>query len=184
MRPVILALAMTLIASGAMAQAPAATERDLDRAFEALRAAPDEQGGRMAEAVIRQAWSRLATPAVALLLNRGIRNLRADQPGDALEDFDAAITLEPTLADAWHWRAQAHAATGDLRGAASDLRESLRLEPRHFPALMTLSHMQEEAGDAPGALRSFRAALDIHPHLPGGAARLRELIRQAEGQAM
>jgi tetratricopeptide (TPR) repeat protein len=138
----------------------------------------------MAEAVIRQAWSRQATPAVALLLNRGIRNLRAGQPGDALEDFDAAITLEPTLADAWHWRAQAHAAAGDRRGAAADLRWSLRLEPRYFPALLTLSRLQEEARDAPGALRSFRAALDIHPRLPGGAARLRELIRKAEGQAM
>ena len=175
---------MILIASGAMAQAPAATERELDRAFEALRTAPDEQGGRMAEAVIRQAWSRQATPAVALLLNRGIRNIRAGQPGDALEDFDAAITLEPTLADAWHWRAQAHAAAGDMRGAAADLREALRLEPRHFPALLTLSRLQEEAGDAAGALRSFRAALEIHPRMPGSEARLRELVRKAEGQAM
>ncbi|WP_206932520.1 tetratricopeptide repeat protein [Roseococcus thiosulfatophilus] len=106
-------------------QSPAAPEllqRELDRAFDALRTAPDEAGGRMAEAAVRQLWSRQATPAVALLLNRGIRTLRGGQPGDALEDFDAAILLEPSLADAWHWRAQAHAAVGDRQGAATDLR--------------------------------------------------------------
>ncbi len=165
-------------------QPPDLVQRELDRAFEALRTAPDAQGGRMAEAAVRQLWSRQATPAVALLLNRGIRTLRGGQPGDALEDFDAAILLEPGLADAWHWRAQAHAAAGDVRGAATDLREALRLEPRHFAALVSLSRLQEEARDAAGALRSFRAALEIHPHLPGGAARLRELTRAAEGEAM
>jgi len=193
--PVLLALmmgfftpAMAQFGGGARpVQSPAAPDllqRELDRAFEALRTAPDEAGARMAEAALRQLWSRQATPAVALLLNRGIRTLRGGQAADALEDFDAAILLEPSLADAWHWRAQAHAAVGDRQGAATDLRESLRLEPRHFPALVTLSQLQEEARDASGALRSFRAALEIHPRLPGGAARLRELVRAAEGEAM
>ncbi|WP_051212987.1 tetratricopeptide repeat protein [Rubritepida flocculans] len=181
-------LCLILLAGPAAAQAPsgpgAALARDLDRAFEALREAPDEQGARLAESVVRQLWARQATAAVALLLNRGIRNLRASNPADALEDFDAAIVLAPGLADAWHWRAQAHAAAGDAAAAAADLRECLRLEPRHFPALVTLSRLQEEAGDARGALRSFEAALAIHPRLPGGAERLRELIRAAEGEEM
>jgi Tfp pilus assembly protein PilF len=138
----------------------------------------------MAEGVIRQLWSRQATAAVALLLNRGIRNLRGNNAGDALDDFDAAIVLAPSLADAWHWRAQAHAASGDSAAAAADLRECLRLEPRHFPALVTLSRLQEEAGDARGALRSFEAALAIHPRMTGGAERLRELTRAAEGEEM
>ncbi|MCX8134978.1 MAG: hypothetical protein N3D18_13580 [Roseococcus sp.] len=183
-------LCLILLAAPAAAQAPApagpgaALARDLERAFEALREAPDEQGARLAESVVRQLWARQATAAVALLLNRGIRNLRANNPADALEDFDAAIVLAPGLADAWHWRAQAHAAAGDAAAAAADLRECLRLEPRHFPALLTLSRLQEEAGDARGALRSFEAALAIHPRLPGGAERLRELIRAAEGEEM
>jgi Tfp pilus assembly protein PilF len=167
------------------ARAPgAALQRDLDRAFEALREAPDDQGARMAEAVIRQLWSRQASAAVALLLNRGIRNLRGNNAADALEDFDAAIVLAPTLADAWHWRAQANAAAGETLAAAADLRECLRLEPRHFPALVTLARLQEEAGDARGALRSFETALALHPRLPGGAERLRELTREAEGEEM
>ncbi|WP_207538219.1 tetratricopeptide repeat protein [Sabulicella rubraurantiaca] len=175
---------LLLLAAPAPAQAPPPAARELDRAFEALRAAPDAEGGQMAEAVIRQIWARQASPAVQLLLNRGIRNLRASQTEEALEDFDAAIILSPNLADAWHWRAQAHARAGDNRAAAADLREALRLEPRHFAALLSLSRLQETAGDAAGALRSQEAALEIHPRLPGGAERLRELRRQAEGERM
>jgi Tfp pilus assembly protein PilF len=189
-QPVLALLALILLAGPAAAQgqpaAPgaAAVARELDRAFAALREAPDEQGARMAEGAIRQLWSRQATAAVALLLNRGIRNLRGNNPADALEDFDAAIVLAPGLADAWHWRAQAHAASGDSVAAAADLRECLRLEPRHFPALVTLARIQEEGGDARGALRSFEAALAIHPRMSGGAERLRELTRAADGEEM
>ncbi len=175
------ALLLTLcVAMPSHAQAP--PRPDLDRAFEALREAPDEAGGRMAEAVISQLWARQASPAVALLLNRGIRTLRGGSAEEALEDFDAAITLSPRLADAWHWRAQAHHRAGDRRAALADLRECLRLEPRHFAALLTLSRVQEEAGDGAAALRAMEAALAIHPRLPGGAERLRELVRKVEGE--
>ncbi|MFL1463657.1 tetratricopeptide repeat protein [Roseococcus sp. DSY-14] len=176
----LLLLALPAAAQPRPAEAPG---RDLDRAFAALRDAPDEAGGRMAESVIVQLWARQASPAVALLLNRGIRNLRGGQAGEALEDFDAALVLAPRLADAWHWRAQAHARTGDAPAALADLRECLRLEPRHFAALLTLSRVQEEAGDERGALRSLEAALAIHPRLAGGEARLRDLRRKVEGEA-
>jgi tetratricopeptide (TPR) repeat protein len=193
MRFTCFATILALLVGGAAAQTQQAPSpspqqsqaaRDLDRAFEALREAPDERGAHMAEMAIRQIWARQASAAVALLLNRGIRNLRANQPGDALEDFDAAITLAPLAADAWHWRAQANQLVGDRVAAAGDLRECLRLEPRHFAALVSLSRLQEEAGDARGALLSYEAALAIHPRLPGGAERLRELTRAAEGEEM
>jgi predicted TPR repeat methyltransferase len=72
---------------------------------------------------------------------------------------------------------------GDVAAAARDLQEALRLEPRHFGALITLSSLQEQAGDAQAALRSMEAVLALHPRLRGGEARLRELRRKAEGDA-
>lgn len=181
MRRALLALPLLLLTAQAPAPPGQPRNEELDRAFAALREAPDAQGAAMAEAAIRQIWARQATPAVALLLNRGVRNMRANQAGDALEDFDAALTLAPRFADAWHWRAQAYAASGDSGAAARDLAEALRLEPRHWPALQTLSRLQEERGDAAGALRSWETVLAIHPLVPGGAERLRELRRAAEG---
>ena len=57
----------------------------------------------------------------------------------------------------------------------------LRLEPRHWAALMSLAALQDEAGNAMGALRSLEAALAINPRMPGGADRLKEQRRKAEG---
>lgn len=162
---------------------PEARRAELDRAFEALKAAPDEGAARLVEHRIRQLWSQAASPAAALLLRRGMRNIEAQLPDEALEDFDAALVLDPGFAEAWHLRAQANVRAGDAAGAARDLQEALRLEPRHWPSLATLSTLQEEGGDAAAALRSLEAALAINPKMPGGQERLRELRRKAEGDA-
>lgn len=181
------ALAALLLATPARAQAPRGAEArkaELDRAFAALRDAPDAAGAALVEARIRALWSQAASPAVLLLLRRGLRNLEAEQPADAVEDLDAAIVLGPDSADAWHLRAQAHARGGDPVAAAGDLREALRLEPRHWGALLTLAALQEERGDGEGALRSLDAAQAIHPQLAGLAERRRALRRKVEGDAL
>ena len=190
MRPILLALACCLPVP-ALAQAPAARpsapprveprRAELDRAFEALRTAPDEAGAALVEGQIRRLWAQAATPAVGLLLRRGDRNLEAQLPAEALEDYDAAITLAPDFAESWFLRAQAQRLAGAPAAAARDLQEALRLEPRHWPALLALASLQDEAGDAAGALRSVIAALAINPKMPGGEARLREQRRKAEG---
>jgi tetratricopeptide (TPR) repeat protein len=159
-----------------------ARRAELDRLFAALRDAPDEAGAALVEARIWALWAQAASPSVQLLMRRGLHNMEARAPEEALEDFDAAITLAPDFAEAWHRRAQAHAAAGDLAAAARDLREALRLEPRHFGALATLSTIQEEAGDFAGALRSFEAALALHPKMRGAEMRLRDLQRRARGE--
>jgi tetratricopeptide (TPR) repeat protein len=165
---------------------PAAEARkaELDRLFEALKTAPDTGGGQMVEARIRAVWGQAASPATGLLLRRGLRNLQRNEAGEALEDFDAALVLDPAAPDAWLLRARALATLGERTAAARDLREALRLEPRHFGALLQLSELQEEAGDLMGALRSLDAALALHPKLPGGDTRRRELARKAEGDAL
>ena len=156
--------------------------QELDSAFAALRTAPDAEGAALVERRLLQLLSARATPAISLLLARGQRNMAARQPADALEDFDAAITLAPDFPDAWLARAQANHAAGETAAALADLQQALRLEPRHWGALLLLSQWQEERGDFAGALRSQEAALAIHPFLTGGAQRLRDLRRRALGE--
>jgi tetratricopeptide (TPR) repeat protein len=165
------------------ARAAEARRTELDRAFAALKDAPDAAGAALVEGRIRQLWAQAVTPSVALLLRRGVRNIEANQAEDALEDFDAAITLGPEVAEAWHLRAQAQARLGEATAAARDLQEALRLEPRNWGALLTLAGLQQQQGNEAGALRSLDAALAIHPKLPGGAERRRELRRKVEGDA-
>ena len=80
--------------------------------------------------------------------------------------------------------ARALSRLGDRAAAARDIQEALRLEPRHFGALLVLSELQEESGDLGGALRSLDAALALHPKMPGGTERRRDLARRAEGDAL
>lgn len=189
MRAALLAATLLLLPAAVQAQprSPARAEEsrraEIDSLFEGLKTAPDDAIAGMMEGRIRALWVESASPATVLLMRRGARNLAARSFDEALEDFDAAITLAPRSAEAWHQRAQAQAAMGDAPAAARDLQEALRLEPRHFGALVTLSRLQEEAGDAEAALRSMEAAIALHPRLRGGAERLRELRRKAEGDA-
>lgn len=163
-------------------QTPAARKAELDRLFAALAVAPDETAGAAVAMRIRQVWLQQASPAVTLLLRRGQRNLEVEAAADAVEDFDAALTLQPDFADAWLMRAAALSAVGDMRGAAEDVRQVLVLEPRQFDALALLSRLQEQAGDLPGALRAWEAALKIHPKMADGESRLRSLRGKVEGQ--
>jgi tetratricopeptide (TPR) repeat protein len=177
-----LLLGLALPAAALAQGAPRAAE--LDQLFAVLRDSQDAAQIAMVEARIRQLWIEAASPAARLLLQRGTRNLNARLPEEAIEDFDAAVTLAPNAASAWHLRAEALAALGQTREAARDLAEALRLEPRHFIALQSLSRLQTEAGDAAGALRSLEAALALYPALPGGAEALRRLKTATEGQAL
>ena len=169
---------------GARPDAASQRRAELDRLFEALRDAPDTAAGQVVEARIRAAWAQGVSPAAQLLVRRGARNLQGNAPDEALEDFDAALVLEPAAPDVWLMRARALGALGDRTAAARDIQEALRLEPRHFGALVQLSDLQDEAGDAAGALRSLEAALTLHPRLPSGEERRRELRRRAEGDAL
>jgi tetratricopeptide (TPR) repeat protein len=161
---------------------PAERRAELDRLLSALAASPDETAGSAIEARIRTLWMQRATPAVTLLIARGQRNMEAEAFGDAVEDFDAALTLQPDFADAWLMRAQALSALGDNTAALQDVRQVLVLEPRHFGALAMLSRLQEQAGDLAGALRAMQAAVALHPHMAGADARLRDLRRRALGE--
>ncbi|WP_159998278.1 tetratricopeptide repeat protein [Roseomonas sp. 18066] len=185
MRAAALAILLLTAAPMALAQpAPSADARrtELNRLLDALPAAPDETAASALEARIRGLWSQGASPAVLLLLRRGARNMESEAPADAVEDFDAALTLQPDHAESWLLRAQAQAATGDMQAALRDLRQVLVLEPRHFGALAVLSAFQEQLGDNEGALRSMQEAVTIHPRMSGAAERLKRLNTKVTGE--
>jgi len=164
--------------------ANAATRRaELDRLLDSLAKAADPTAAQALEGRIRALWMQAASPAVVLLMQRGSRNLEADADTDAVEDFDAALVLQPDFTDAWLLRAAALSATGDNAAAVRDVRQALVLEPRRFDALDLLSRIQEQSGDLPGALRSLQAALAIHPKMAGAETRIRLLRQKVEGQA-
>jgi tetratricopeptide (TPR) repeat protein len=153
----------------------------LDNLLTALHDAPSEETAAALEAQVRTQWVEAASPALRLLLVRGLREIGEGQPNDAADSFDAALDLDPELIEAWRGRAQARARLGDMAGAVRDIQEVLRREPRSFAAFQDLSHMAEARSDWRGALAAHQKLLEIDPHSPGGQARLRDLKRRALG---
>ena len=147
----------------------------------ALRNAPSEEAAAALEAQVRAQWFEAASPALRLLLVRGLREIGDGQPNDAADSFDAALDLDPDLIEAWRGRAQARSRLGDMAGAVRDIQEVLKREPRSFAAWQDLSRMAEARSDWRGALAAHQKLLEIDPHSPGGQARLRDLKRRALG---
>ena len=176
-------LALATVVPSALAQTPpgerkAAAERLLD----ALKSAPSEQAAALVENHVVMLWIGEASPAVRLLLSRASREQQAGASQDAIEDFGAALALQPELAEAWRQRAEARLAAGDRAGATADLGEALKREPREFLALRNLAQIAEARGDWKAAFAAWNKLLAFDPKTPGGEYHLKELRRKAFGE--
>ena len=184
MRRLILTLCLLpWVAFGQSAAEKSAAEKKavLDKMLDALRTAPTEQVASALEDKVRQLWLEASTPAVTLLMTRGLRETNAGTDEEAISDFSDAIVLDPNLAEAWHERAIARYKSGDAVGAIGDLHETLRLEPRHFGAWRTLERIAEAREDWKAAYDAWQHVLDIDPRTPNGEERLKDLKRKAFG---
>ena len=179
-----IALALCLLLPGlaaAQSAKPDPKQAELDKMLDALRVAPNEAAAGALEQKIEKRWFQAGGSVAALLMSRGTRDLNNNADDEAVDDFDAALTLEPGLAEAYHRRALARAALGDYAGAVIDLQAALQREPRNFAALQSLSRIAEQHDDFNGALAAWRKVLDLSPKTPDGEERLKTLQRKALG---
>ena len=180
-----LVLALLLCAAPALADQRADMRKaELDALLKSLATAPDEQTAAGLEERVKQIWIGEGTPAVTLLMSRGIRDLQNHASDEAVQDFDAVITLQPDFTAAYERRAVARFTAGDYAGAVADIEATLKREPRDFAAFQTLSRIAEARGDMKGALLAWKKSLELDPKTPGGDKRLQELTRKVEGEAI
>lgn len=184
MLPCALAATALLLAVPARAdQRATARHAEIDRMLKALLAAPDEHAAAMLEGHIRALWVQEASPAATLLLSRADRELMNNDGDEAVQDYDAVLTLEPDFAEGYNHRAAARAAQGDYQGAVRDIEEVLKRDPRNFSALQGLSRIAEQQKNWKGALEAWQKSLDIDPRTPGGLDRLDMLQKKVDGEA-
>jgi tetratricopeptide (TPR) repeat protein len=180
--PAIATVFAACLLAQASAQAPADKQTGMNHMLDALKAAPDTQVAGELEDQIIHSWVQAGTPAVTLLMSRGLRLLQAGQDDDAIESFTDAITLSPDLAEAYHQRAIARYHAGDAAGAIRDLQETIKREPRDFAAFRTLADIATSREDWKGAYAAWQKVMEIDPKTQGGAERLRDLKRKAVGE--
>jgi len=170
------------VCAHAYAQSPAQQRAATDRLLDALKAAPDSQTAARLEGQLEETWLRSGSPAVTLLMSRGLRTLKAGEDDEAVNSFSDAITLQPDVAEAWHQRALARYHQGDLNGAIHDLEETVQLQPRDFAAFRTLTDIAVAREDWKGAYAAWRKVMELDPKTQGGEERLRFLKRKAVGE--
>ena len=181
MRILAIGFAFVMIAGASLARADQADPR-LDPLFAELGAADNQASAAAIEAEIWTIWHEVDDPASARLLRQGGEAMASRVFQVAIVSFNRLIARSPDFAEAWNRRATLHFLMGNDEASVRDIEATLRLEPRHFGALsgLGLIMMRNDRPDA--ALRSFEAALEVHPHLPGARSHVEALRQLVEGE--
>lgn len=182
MRRAALILALCVLPALAHGQTPAERRGAVNKLLDALKTAPNATAAGVLALQIQQLWLNEGSPAVTLLMTRGLRELKADADNDAIQDFGDAIILDPTLAEAYLQRAIARDQAGDTDRAVADIEATLKHDPQHFTAFATLSRIAEERKDWKGAYAAWQQFMRFDPKAEGGEDRLKELKRKAFGE--
>lgn len=148
--------------------------QNLDRLFEALKVAPDDESAKYVENRIWAIWLASGSDTANLLMSRAKTALDHKDYDLAIKLLNATIDIKPDFAEAWNRRATVYYTKKDFGRALADIHEVLAREPRHFGALSGLGIILQELGDDKHALEVFRRALAINPHLE----RIPELVNK------
>lgn len=95
--------------------------------------------------------------------NRGLAYARLGDNVRALAEFDAAIALDPTYANAFTNRGGTLALQGDFDRAMGSLDEAIRLEPRDVLAYRNRALIYQARGDYERAVADFSRGIDVAP---------------------
>jgi tetratricopeptide (TPR) repeat protein len=170
------------IGIAALALLAAAGPVSTDTLLAALAQAPNAHVAAEIEGKLQEAWHDQATPAVQILIDHAVIAAAHEKMADALADSDAAITLQPDLADLYRRRAEARFVSGDDKGALADLAQALVREPRLIPALADLSRYAELRKNNKRALEAWRKVLELDPKTENGQKRLELLQKKVTGE--
>jgi tetratricopeptide (TPR) repeat protein len=156
--------------------------QNLDRLFEALKIAPDDESAKYIENRIWAIWLASGSDTANLLMGRVKTAMEAKDFELAIRLLNAIIDMRPNFIEAWNRRATLYYMKKDFTRAIGDIREVLAREPRHFGALAGLGIILQEFGDDKRALDAFRRALAIHPHIERVPDMVKRLSDKIDGR--
>jgi tetratricopeptide (TPR) repeat protein len=110
----------------------------------------------------RQALDRLATA----YNNRGVAYRRKANYGQAIDDFNEALRLEPDYASAFNNRGVAYRNMGDLDRAVADYDQAIRLKPDYLAAYYNRGLALADKREYGKAISDFTALLRVDPKNP------------------
>lgn len=185
MRRIVLAILLALaVGAGTSCSPPApeASRPNLDAMFQRLRTTRDPVEAESIEFTIRHVWAESGHADIDRQVMSAVRDIHTGDTDQALAILDSVVATAPAYIEGWDLRATVHSLRDEYGPAVSDLEHVLTLEPRHFPALIRLGRIMLDLNHKKAALRAFRAALAINPHLDAVRAEADALEDELSGQ--
>lgn len=108
-------------------------------------------------------WRKSGSPAMDLLLTRGIRALERGDTQEAIEHLTALTDHAPGFARGWYERARAYFVIGLYGPSVADLEHALALNPNNYDAIYALGTIFEQFRDPQNAYAAYLRAKAIHP---------------------
>ncbi len=178
LRIVVLLAGVSFASGWADQNAPA-----LDGLFQQLQSS--DTSDSQARDIIAQIWNHWLAredPKANSLMKAGIEHMNHYELDDAILVFTNLVRIAPDFAEAWNKRATVYYMRGEYGKSTADVRETLRLEPRHFGALSGQGLIYLELGRETEALHWFRLALDVNPFMSAIRQNVRMLEQKLEGK--
>jgi tetratricopeptide (TPR) repeat protein len=212
-RIVLLATALTLVASAAFPAEPKSREQALAALRSAETTARMEaivwlaNHGRMADTALLDErlrdeslavreyaerglwalWSRSGDPTLDQVMARGVEEMQAGNHPAAIATFSEVVKKKPEFAEAWNKRATVYYLAGDLKRSIADCAEVLKRNPHHFGALSGLGQIYLQLEDYEKSLGWFRKALEANPNMVGVEFNIRgieALLKEKRGKSI
>jgi tetratricopeptide (TPR) repeat protein len=155
---------------------------NLDFLFGALKAAPDDETAKAIEQRIWVLWMHSQSDTTNLLMARVQKAIEEKDLDLALKLLGAIVKIKPDYVEAWNRRATIYYMKKEYGRSLADIRQVLRLEPRHFGALTGLGLILQDIGDDKQALEVYRRALAVYPKLERVPDIVKRLQEQVEGR--
>ena len=154
----------------------------VDFLFGALKAAPDDETAHAIEQRIWALWMHSRSDTTNLLMTRVQKAIEDKDLDLALKLLDAIVKIKPDYIEAWNRRATIFYMKKDYGRSIADIRQVLKLEPRHFGALTGLGLILQDIGDDKQALEVYRRALAVYPRIERVPDIVKSLEEKVEGR--
>jgi len=155
----------------------------LDMLFDNLHNATEEDWKEHQQAIWDH-WSNSGSPTADMLLQRGRVAIQTGRHEQAIDHFNDLIALYPNFAEGWNARATAYFVMEEYGQSIKDIEHTLSLEPRHFGAYSGLGVILERIDQKEEAMRAYRKAIELNPHLPGAKIAIERLSDEVDGQEL
>ena len=98
-----------------------------------------------------------------LLHNRGNIRILLESPAAAMQDYQAALALNPDFADCWNSLGNAQRQLGEYARARECYQRAQAINPNNPEALSNIGSIFQHEGQADAAIRCYRQSLAINP---------------------